>query len=223
MGSCGRCGHENPEGSMFCNSCGAPLRLPEDSPPSAQKDIDERVCPRCGMVVPLFRDFCPNCLTQLRQTGPVQAQRQMCPRCGRAMAPGTTVCTECIWDQQQPSLAETEHKVPGDRPIIVGILLVAASALSMISTVELLWTSGNAPSIPYFDISGFLVCIGLMVGFASLSCLLGAILSFRRAKFSLVVLASAIGILGMGPLLLGSLASIIALVLAATSKDDYSS
>ena len=220
MDNCGRCGHENPEDSVFCNSCGSRLKSSEVHPSSAQKGIGERTCPRCGKVVPPFMDVCQNCLTQMRSTRPVREQIRICPGCGRTMMPGATACTECMWGQPA-SPGDDEHRALGDKPIIVGILLVAAFALSMITAIGLLWSSGNAGSIPYFDVSGFLMCCGTMVGVASLSCLLGAILSFRRAKFSLVVLASAIGILGMGPLLLGSLASIIALVLAATSKDDY--
>ena len=205
---------------MFCNSCGSRLKSSEVHPSSAQKGIRERTCPRCGKVVPPFMDFCQNCLTQMRSTRPVREQRRICPGCGRTMMPGAAACTECMWDQPA-SPGDDEHRALGDKPIIVGILLVAASALSMITSIELLSSSGNAVSIPYIDVSGFLICCGAMVGFASLSCLLGAILSFKRTKFSLVVLASAIGMLGMGPLLLGSLTSLIALVLAATSKDDY--
>jgi RNA polymerase subunit RPABC4/transcription elongation factor Spt4 len=115
MHRCGRCDHENPEGSKFCNSCGVSFRLPEDSPSSAEKDSEERVCPRCGMVVPQFRDICPNCLTQMERPGQVQARTRMCPRCGRAMAPGAAACTECIWDRQLHP-AETEHKALSDRP-----------------------------------------------------------------------------------------------------------
>jgi len=119
-----------------------------------------------------------------------------------------------------------EHE--SSRPWIVTVLLIGAFALSLMSLVELLLVSDDVTEITEIypstiDISGFLVCCGMIVLVAAISCLVGAIFSFKRSRHSLVVVASAVGMLGVGPLFLGSLLSMVAMIIAAVSRKDYRS
>ena len=61
-------GHENPDGSAFCDECGEPLNVstptasaqaPVHTP--AATDTHTQVCPSCGEVNPAGEAFCSNC------------------------------------------------------------------------------------------------------------------------------------------------------------------
>lgn len=55
-------GHENPDGSLFCDECGEPLSsgTPVAAPATAQ-DAGTQVCPTCGASSPAGELFCSNC------------------------------------------------------------------------------------------------------------------------------------------------------------------
>ena len=69
-------GHENPDGSAFCDECGEPLA---STPPVAPADVSAppsppapdaasagtQVCPSCGSVNPAGEAFCSNCGSML--------------------------------------------------------------------------------------------------------------------------------------------------------------
>jgi FHA domain/Double zinc ribbon len=69
-------GHENPDGSAFCDECGEPLAsaapvaaaAPQDV--STAADANSQVCPQCGTVSPAGEAFCANCGSMLG--GPAQ-------------------------------------------------------------------------------------------------------------------------------------------------------
>ncbi len=55
-------GHDNPDGSLFCDECGEPLSsgAPVAAPTAAQ-DAGAQVCPNCGASSPAGELFCSNC------------------------------------------------------------------------------------------------------------------------------------------------------------------
>ncbi len=55
-------GHENPDGSLFCDECGEPLSsgAPVATAAPAQ-DAGTQVCPSCGASSPAGELFCSNC------------------------------------------------------------------------------------------------------------------------------------------------------------------
>ncbi|MBE0518758.1 MAG: hypothetical protein IH630_05985 [Thermoplasmata archaeon] len=155
----------------------------------------------------------------MKRPGQFHEPERKCPKCGRILEHGATVCSVCIWD----STAATDEplKPRNDKPIIVGILLSAACILAIVSSIRMLILMEEIPDLSYVDVSGFLTCCGVIILFGALSCFFGAILSFRRSRYSVVVLAAAFGMLGLGPFYLASLLSLIAMIIAAVSKDDY--
>jgi len=61
-------GHENPDGSAFCDECGEPLSgaapqqaAPAEAPASAPAASGTQICPSCGAVNPAGEAFCSNC------------------------------------------------------------------------------------------------------------------------------------------------------------------
>ncbi len=67
-------GHENPDGSAFCDECGEPLSgavpvavsaAPEPAAPVAAAPAGSVVCPSCGSLNPAGESFCSNCGSML--------------------------------------------------------------------------------------------------------------------------------------------------------------
>lgn len=72
-------GHENPDGSAFCDECGEPLSnvapvataVPDQAAPAAP--VGTVVCPSCGTVNPEGEAFCSNCGSMLGTPAPATA------------------------------------------------------------------------------------------------------------------------------------------------------
>ncbi|MGZ6366041.1 MAG: zinc ribbon domain-containing protein, partial [Ktedonobacteraceae bacterium] len=63
-------GHENPDGSAFCDECGEPLSgaapvavaaAPQPAQSIASAPAGSEVCPSCGSLNPAGESFCSNC------------------------------------------------------------------------------------------------------------------------------------------------------------------
>src|SRR6266576_679827 len=70
-------GHENPDGSAFCDECGEPLSgaapvavtaAPQPAPSVAAAPAGSEVCPSCGALNPAGESFCSNCGAMLGAT-----------------------------------------------------------------------------------------------------------------------------------------------------------
>ncbi len=68
-------GHENPDGSAFCDECGEPLAAPVPTMsaaiPSAPVAGGTITCPSCGAANPAGESFCSNCGANLTAAPPV--------------------------------------------------------------------------------------------------------------------------------------------------------
>jgi hypothetical protein len=70
-------GHENPDGSAFCDECGEPLTgaapvevaaAPQPAQSVAPAPVGSEVCPSCGSLNPAGESFCSNCGAMLGST-----------------------------------------------------------------------------------------------------------------------------------------------------------
>jgi len=62
-------GHENPDGSAFCDECGEPLHAtPAVAAVSVSAPTGTQVCPSCGATNPAGEAFCSNCGANLLET-----------------------------------------------------------------------------------------------------------------------------------------------------------
>ncbi|MBQ0114672.1 MAG: zinc ribbon domain-containing protein [Bacteroidales bacterium] len=101
---CNNCGNVVPDGSTFCNICGARLS-------------NEMRCPACGSVIPSNSVFCPDCGKSLRHDTP--DSETFNTRQQRVAQPA-----ESSWDepQQQTNTGKSTY----NRNLIIGIAVVAA-------------------------------------------------------------------------------------------------
>ena len=72
-------GHENPDGSAFCDECGEPLTsaapvavaaAPQPVSSAASAPAGSEVCPSCGAINPAGEAFCSNCGSMLGAAAP---------------------------------------------------------------------------------------------------------------------------------------------------------
>ena len=94
-------GHENPDGSAFCDECGeplasaAPVASAPQAAPTTTADAGSQVCPSCGTVSPAGEAFCANCGSMLSgASAPAAATPDATPTPAAAPAPvGAPVAT----------------------------------------------------------------------------------------------------------------------------------
>ncbi len=73
-------GHENPDGSLFCDECGEPLATSAPvSAPAPATGAGTQVCPSCNTVNPAGESFCSNCGTPLSGSTPAAAAAPTLP------------------------------------------------------------------------------------------------------------------------------------------------
>src|SRR5437763_3503823 len=87
-------GHENPDGSAFCDECGeplasvAPVASAPQAAPTTTADAGSQVCPSCGTVSPAGEAFCANCGSMLSgASAPAAATPDATPTPAAAPAP----------------------------------------------------------------------------------------------------------------------------------------
>src|SRR5438270_13858826 len=80
-------GHENPDGSAFCDECGeplsnaAPVATATAEPQAATGDAgaNTQVCPNCGATNPAGDTFCASCGAMLGGAAPAAADATSAP------------------------------------------------------------------------------------------------------------------------------------------------
>ena len=99
---CQECGTANPEGTKFCQQCGAKLEIPAPAAP-----VEVATCPGCGFQNPVGTRFCQECGKDMEapQESPepqpvaeppsVEPGGPLCPSCGITNKEGNRFCMEC--------------------------------------------------------------------------------------------------------------------------------
>ncbi|MBR4058553.1 MAG: zinc ribbon domain-containing protein [Lachnospiraceae bacterium] len=77
--TCSQCGHENPEGTKFCQECGSKLGV-------------QNLCPACGAANAPGVKFCQECGSRLQAEEPTSV---FCSSCGKENPAGTRFCGDC--------------------------------------------------------------------------------------------------------------------------------
>src|SRR5260370_2022610 len=110
-------GHENPDGSLFCDECGEPLAASAPvAAPAPATGAGTQVCPSCNTVNPAGESFCSNCGTPLSGSTPAAAAAPTLAEPAPAIsaapvaaaAPALTAPPACETDKQEFELTGKE-------------------------------------------------------------------------------------------------------------------
>ncbi len=106
------------------------------------------------------------------------------------------------------------------KPMIAGILLVLAGIMA-IAAWAIIFTSPAAFFLAAF-LPGLVVICGAIAFILSILTLLGGVMALRRRMWGLALLGSILGLFTIGFFGLSSLLSLIALIVLAMSRSEFS-
>ena len=121
-------GHENPDGSAFCDECGEPLSgaapvavaaAPQPAPSVAASPAGSEVCPSCGSLNPAGESFCSNCGAMLG-TGAAANVAPAAPAQPVAAAPVTSPAPAALSARLIVEADNQEFDLSGKDNVIVG-------------------------------------------------------------------------------------------------------
>ena len=122
-----------------------------------------------------------------------------------------------------------EHTTPSNLPLIAGIFLIIAGLLGILT-----WSSALAldtsmienvlpPDTPITveQLQSFLTTCGIIGCILSVFALAGGIVAIRRKAWGLAVVGGILGLVTIGPFLLGSIIALVGLILVVISRKDF--
>ncbi len=187
----------NPDRSAFCDRCGKPLT-------AEQIPIRSRECPQCGVFNSVAATSCKACSTVLPS---------LYPDISSTLASTGSPAETDGWLQDSV-------EARSQKPSIAAVLMVGAGILELFAAIRGFTAQVPTTDLP-INVSGFIFFCASLEFLMGLIVILGAYVAFKRGSFTLAVIATIAGMLGVGLLDLGSLMSLVALVLIALSKDEF--
>ena len=100
-------------------------------------------------------------------------------------------------------------------------MFAGAGVLDLISALRILTYDGYIPDYGV-DVSGFLGVCGTLILIFGCCALFAAFMSYRRERFSLTLVAGTLGMLGVGPVYLGSVLAFIGIIVVAMARNEFS-
>ncbi|MCX6671840.1 MAG: hypothetical protein NTX92_07975 [Euryarchaeota archaeon] len=122
-----------------------------------------------------------------------------------------------------------QPRQPSSKPVIAGILLIIAgllglftwaSALAIDSSIIQNVLPADSP-ITVEQLQSFLTTCGIIGAVLSIFTLAGGIVAMKRKAWGLAVIGGILGLFTIGPMLLGSILSLIGLIIVAISRKDF--
>ncbi len=137
--------------------------------------------------------------------------------------PNETSINDYTQEQPQPP------KQPSSKPLIAGIILIIAGLLGLLT-----WASALAldvsmiqnvipPGFPYSaeQLQSIITTCGIIGSVLSIITLAGGIVALSRKAWGLAVIGGILGLFTIGPLLLGSILSLVGLIIVVISRNDF--
>ncbi|MFA5101899.1 MAG: hypothetical protein WC525_01980 [Candidatus Thermoplasmatota archaeon] len=128
-----------------------------------------------------------------------------------------------------PDQNQQERK-PSSIPLIAGIFLIIAGLLGLFtwasalaldtSMIENVLPADSPISVD--QLQSFLTTCGIIGAVLSIVVLAGGIVALKRKAWSLAVIGGILGLFTIGPMLLGSILSLIGLILMVISRKEFS-
>lgn len=224
---CPGCGMKNDPGDTFCTGCGKSLKAAEAG----------RKCPSCGATNAEYVVYCSSCGTELPGTPRTMVREEppktetkesvsskistYCPRCGRETTIYDFECPYCHENLTKTDLDGelSEHRASTGM-IVAGIVLILVGIYAIATGIMLLAGSSLAPA--GYDISGYLFCCGILELLFGGAAALGGFFAAQEKKWILAMVGALLGMFTIGPLFLGSIASLVCLILIAVAKPNFS-
>ena len=100
-----------------------------------------------------------------------------------------------------------------------GVLLIIAGILAMINYVILIVWGGALSGLT--DLGGILILCGAIGMILSILTLIGGIMAMQHKMWGFALLGAIIGLFIIGPVLISSILSFVALILIAISKEEF--
>ena len=235
---CPSCGKQNADDTKFCNFCGRSLVNPKEP----------RKCPSCGKENASYVMYCGNCGSELptvvmehkpevdaiptsptpsastAQAPSTPVTKTHCPNCGRLISIYDYECPFCRTATGLSDL-ESDYLRPqrSSSPTAAGIMMILVGVIAI--GTGLLYLIAGAAYVPesYVDVNvqtivGCCGALELMFGLGSAA---GGLFAIQRKHFVLAVLGSIVGLLTIGPLFIGSILSLISLILLAMAHEEF--
>jgi hypothetical protein len=126
-------GHDNPDGSAFCDECGEPLSggasvataapAPAPAAAPASAPAGSQICPSCGSINPAGESFCSNCGSMLNASAPAPAPVAVsaAPVAAAPAAPALTARLVVEADNQEFDLSGKDNIVIGREDAVSNI------------------------------------------------------------------------------------------------------
>lgn len=122
-----------------------------------------------------------------------------------------------------------EQKKPGTMPLIAGIFLIIAGLLGLItwssalaldsSMIESVLPADSPISVE--QLKSILTTCSIIGCVLSIFTLTGGLVAIKRRAWGLAIIGGILGLFTVGPLLLGSILSLIGLIFLAMSRKDF--
>lgn len=113
-------------------------------------------------------------------------------------------------------------------PLIAGVLLILSSALAILNGIVFIFSdlsifisSNDLSGIPPELVETILFVCGIVILVLAIFALLGGIMSIRKKMWGFALGGAILGLFTLGPLLISSILSIIALIFIVLSRDQF--
>lgn len=169
------------------------------------------------------------------------AQTRKCVACGRDIQWDANVCPYCGKDYRQ-TMAPGQPMMPmmmappkpkSALPIVAGVLLIVVGIIWIIEAIATILAAMSVNFLGnYFDfmgmfgglasfISGVIIVVGLIGLVLALLVLFGGIFATQRKHAGLALIGAIFGLFAFGPFAIGSILSLVALILLAVSHHEF--
>jgi hypothetical protein len=148
---------------------------------------------------------------------------RMCVSCGRSIAMDANVCQHCGHDFRAPVPVEKKKTFI---PVVGGALVIVAGIMGLFLGGVLLAVDFDELDQYGLDVAtdmieDILTVCGAIIIILSLIVVLGGFFGVMRKHWGIALVGAILGLFVIGPLMLGSLFSLIGLILIAVSRKEF--
>ncbi|MEW6069089.1 MAG: zinc-ribbon domain-containing protein [Candidatus Thermoplasmatota archaeon] len=223
MKYCTKCGIPLPDDAKFCGKCGQPIGL---------------TCPSCGRAVVEGTRYCIGCGTDLEAAFRVSEKVERLKEYQPPPITEPPYQRPAHFPPYQPVPYRPTYQFPTQpiekksaKPTAAGILLLIAGIITLVYTSIMLWITpsmlqqaGQAQSIPISQLGMatqvIQICYSVII-ILGIFALIGGIVALRRKLWGLALTGSILGLFTIGPILICSILSLVALILIAISREEF--